>query len=258
MLLNPVKKDNKYVLHPESPIKKYIIDVKIKSIRKLINNKGYNIVIYISSETNGDVISELIEFDKQVIDIIENKSSSWFGKTFTTDEIAELYNRSFCKQTKTMNIILTDKQLKSILYNGKHIADSDTIVQILKDNNHFKKCIINIALEYCGLYIYSETTSNKWIIKTLDVTDINIDHNDWITNEDIIDKIEERIAVVKRKTRDKIVQLKKHEIDLSGNISLIDIMLADIKAAPSHSKNINGLLNKLNEFLISQEDKIML
>jgi Zn-finger protein len=242
------------VLHPKNPIKKYVIDVKIKSIRKLINSKGYNIVIYISSDTNIDIITDLIEFDKQVIDIIENNSALWFGKTFTNEEITELYNRSFCKQSKTMNIILTDKQLKSILYNGKHIADSDTIVQILKDNNHFKKCVINITIEYCGLYIYSETTSNKWIINTLDVTDINSDNNDWVTNEDIIDKIEERISIIKKKTRDKIVQLKKYEIELNNNDALIDIMLVDIKASPS--KNINSLLNKLNEILISQEDKI--
>jgi Zn-finger protein len=254
MLLNPVKKDNKYVLHPKNPIKKYVIDVKIKSIRKLINSKGYNIVIYISSDTNIDIITDLIEFDKQVIDIIENNSESWFGKTFTNEEITELYNRSFCKQTKTMNIILTDKQVKSILYNSKNIEDVDTIVQILKDNNHFKKCVINITIEYCGLYIYSETTSNKWIINTLDVTDINSDNNDWVTNEDIIDKIEERISIIKKKTRDKIVQLKKYEIELNNNDALIDIMLVDIKASPS--KNINSLLNKLNEILISQEDKI--
>jgi Zn-finger protein len=254
MLLNPVKKDNKYVLHPKNPIKKYVIDVKIKSIRKLINSKGYNIVIYISSDTNIDIITDLIEFDKQVIDIIENNSALWFGKTFTNEEITELYNRSFCKQTKTMNIILTDKQVKSILYNSKNIEDVDTIVQILKDNNHFKKCVINITIEYCGLYIYSETTSNKWIINTLDVTDINSDNNDWVTNEDIIDKIEERISIIKKKTRDKIVQLKKYEIELNNNDALIDIMLVDIKASPS--KNINSLLNKLNEILISQEDKI--
>jgi Zn-finger protein len=254
MLLNPVRKDNKYVLHPANPIKKYIIDVKIKSIRKLINNKGYNIIIYISSDTNIDIITELIDFDKQVIDIIENNSSSWFGKTFTNEEITELYNRGFCKQTKTMNIILTDKQVKSILYNSKNIEDVDTIVKILKDNNHFKKCIINITIEYCGLYIYSETTSNKWIINTLDVTDINVDNNDWVTNEDIIDKIEERISIIKKKTRDKIVQLKKYEIELQNNQTLIDIMLVDIKASPS--KNMNSLLNKLNEILISQEDKI--
>lgn len=254
MLLNPVRKDNKYVLHPSNPIKKYIIDVKIKSIRKLINSKGYNIVIYISSDTNIDIITELIEFDKQIIDMIENNASAWFGKTFTTDEITELYNRSFCKQTKTMNIILTDKQIKNILYNNKNIEDVETIVKILKDNNHFKKCVINITIDYCGLYIYSETTSNKWIINTLDVTDINGDNNDWVTNEDIIDKIEERISVIKKKTKDKIVQLKKKEIDLQNNEALIDIMLVDIKAAPS--KNINSLLNKLNEFLISMEDKI--
>jgi Zn-finger protein len=254
MLLNPVRKDNKYVLHPKDPIHKNIIDIKIKSIRKLINSKGYNIVIYISSDTNIDIITELIEFDKQVIDMIENNSSSWFGKTFTNEEITELYNRSFCKQTKTMNIILSDKQIKNILYNNKNIDDVDTIVKILKDNNHFKRCVINLKIEYCGLYIYSETTSNKWVINTLDVTDINIDNSDWVTNEDILDKVEERISLVKKKTREKIVQLKKYEIDLTNGETLIDIMLRDIKS--SSSKNINSQLNKLNEILISQEDKI--
>lgn len=256
MLLNPVRKDNKYVLHPENPIKKCIIDVKIKSIRKLMNNTGYNIIIYISSDTNMDIITQLIEFDNNIIDTIENNTPTWFGKTFTNQEIIELYNRSFCKQTKTMNIILTDKQVKTILYNSKNIEDIDTIVKILKDNNHFKKCIINTTIEYCGLYIYSETTSNKWIINTLDVTDINVDNNDWVTNEDIIDKFEERISIIKKKSRCKIAQLKKYEIELNNNETLIDNMLFDIKASPS--KNINSLLNKLNVILISQEDKIKL
>ena len=101
MLLTPIKKENKYLSIPSYLIEKAITDVKIKSIRKLIDGKGYSIALYISKETNNDIIKELDDLDNDIIKIIENNSLLWFNKTFSDEEIYELYNRSFCNQTKT-------------------------------------------------------------------------------------------------------------------------------------------------------------
>ena len=161
MLQDPIKKDNKLISIYKNPPNKVLVDIKIKSINKLSNNAGYYFNIYISPSNNSDIITEILLFDKEIMNSIENNSIKWFNRQFNNEEIMELYNKSFCNQTKTMSIILTDKQIKTMLYNNKTVEDIEDIVKILIDDNISKKSLINITIEYYGLYIYSETTSNK-------------------------------------------------------------------------------------------------
>jgi len=256
MLLTPIKKENKYVSIPSFLIEKVITDVKIKSIRKLIDGKGYCIVLYISKETNNDIIKELNDLDNDIIKIIEDNSLLWFDKTFSDEEIYELYNRSFCNQTKTINVILTNKQYNTIMYNNKPLDTVDKIIDILKENNHYKKCLINITIEYRGIYFYSETTSNKWVIKNLDVTDINLDNNniDSINKDDILEKLCDNIFNMKNKLINRNNFLNKYIMDLKDQENIIDKLFIELKT--SQNKKLQNLLNKMNESLIYQEDKI--
>ena len=195
MLLDPIKKNNKFISIYKNPPFKNITDIKIKSINKLANNTGYYFIIYISPINNNDIINELIDFDKEIMYAIEKNSIKWFNREFTISEISELYNKSFCNQTKTISVILTNKQIKNMMYNNKKITDIEEIINFLNNN---KKCLINISIEYYGLYIYSETTSNKWVIKTLDITNID-DEESIISIEDLIENYSERISNIKKK-----------------------------------------------------------
>ena len=100
MLLDPIKKNNKFISIYKNPPFKNITDIKIKSINKLANNTGYYFIIYISPINNNDIINELIDFDKELMSAIEKNSMKWFNREFTISEISELYNKSFVIRQK--------------------------------------------------------------------------------------------------------------------------------------------------------------
>tara|TARA_B100000795_G_scaffold269109_1_gene257574 strand:+ start:2546 stop:3322 length:777 start_codon:yes stop_codon:yes gene_type:complete len=254
MLKAPAKKDNKYISQVKKSVKISITDVKIKGIKKLINGKGYSISLYISEETNNDTINELITFDNNIINEIKNQSPNWFGKSFSDNEVNELYTKSFCTQTKTINVIITNKEFSNIIYNNKPINDVDTIISLLKENNKYKKCIINLTIEYFGLYFYSEYTSNKWIIKTLDITDLNNDNTEWFSIDDVIDNIEDRITrankIAMNKTQQYLTKIEEFKCDYN----IIKEKFENVKE--SDSKDLNILLNNIDKILILYEEKI--
>jgi hypothetical protein len=256
MLLEPIRKDKKLISIYKNPPMKNIVDVKIKSINKLANNIGYSFNIYISPSNNSDIIRELLLFDKEIMNSIENNSLKWFNRQFDIKEITELYNKSFCNQTKTMNIILTSKQIKSMIYNNKTVEDIEDIVNILIDDNISKKSFVNITIEYYGLYIYSETTSNKWMIKSIDISNIDEDEN-MVSSEELIEDFQHRIYNIKKRCNDKIDILSKNIDSIRNTMKSIDEILDDLKTnSKSTNMNVNYCLNKLNTLILNQEENI--
>jgi hypothetical protein len=251
MLQDPIKKDNKLISIYKNPPNKILVDIKIKSVNKLSNNTGYYFNIYISPSNNCDIINELIQFDKEIMESIQENSLKWFDKEFDINEINELYNKSFCNQTKTICVILSNKQIKHILYNNKKI-EVDEIVNLL-NSNLSKKCLINITIEYYGLYIYSETTSNKWIIKTLDITNID-DEESIVSIDELIDNYIERINNIKTRSKKKLTSLNNDIESINKNVIDIDNIMELLKEKNNISKaTINNNLIKLNELILKQE-----
>jgi hypothetical protein len=251
MLQDPIKKDNKLISIYKNPPNKILVDIKIKSVNKLSNNTGYYFNIYISPSNNCDIINELIQFDKEIMESIQENSLKWFDKEFDINEINELYNKSFCNQTKTISVILSNKQIKHILYNNKKI-EVDEIVNLL-NSNLSKKCLINITIEYYGLYIYSETTSNKWIIKTLDITNID-DEESIVSVDELIDNYIERINNIKTRSKKKLTSLNNDIESINKNVIDIDNIMELLKEKNNISKaTINNNLIKLNELILKQE-----
>lgn len=253
MLLDPIKKNNKFISVYKNPPIKNIADIKIKSINKLANNAGYYFIIYISPLNNNDIINELIDFDKEIMATIETNSIKWFNREFTISEISELYNKSFCNQTKTISVILTNKQIKNMMYNNKKVTDIEDTINFLNTN---KKCLVNISIEYYGLYIYSETTSNKWVIKTLDIT--NIDEEESIISiEDLIDNYCERISNIKKRSEDRLQKLSNSIEFINKNIMSINNLSELLKSKDTINKaNISNHLIKLNDLILKQEEAL--
>ena len=256
MFQEPIKKENKLILMYKNPPIKNIVDVRIKSINKLINNTGYIFNIYIAPSNNSEIIRELVAFDKEIMSSIEENSLKWFNNKFNMSEITELYNKSFCNQTKTIGVILSSKQVKNMLYNNKTVQDIDDIINIIRDDSIIKKSFINITIEYYGLYIYSETTSNKWIIRKIDISNIDEDDN-TVSTDELIDNFQDRIYNIKKKCNDKIGELSKNIDNIRDNMKTIDELLADLKkTSESTNININYFLNKLNTLILNQEENI--
>ena len=157
-----------------------------------------------------------------------------------------------------MSIILTDKQIKTMLYNNKTVEDIEDIVKILIDDNISKKSLINITIEYYGLYIYSETTSNKWMIKSIDISNIDDDDN-IVSTEELIDNFQHRIYNIKKKCNDKVDILSKNIDSIRNTMKSIDELLDDLKTgSKSTNINVHYCLNKLNTLILNQEENIKL
>ena len=254
MLKTPYKKDNKFISLSKDIIKLSITDVKIKGIKKLLNGRGYSLILFLSHETNNDTINELINIDNNIENDILKQSAKWFNKSIDETDVKELYTKSFCNQTKTINVILTNKDFNNLNYNNNAINDVDKLINMLKENNNYKKSIINLSIEYMGLYFYSEYTSNKWLIKSLDVTELHNDNNEWLYIDDIIEKIDYRIKKLDKNTKSKISQYNKIIEEYKSDYYNIANKFKD--KDNGNTKDMNNILGNINELLILQEEKL--
>jgi len=256
ILKKPEKKDDKYIAKVIEPIKIILTDIKLKSIRRLIDNKGYNISIYIPENINNEGISNINKLDDNIMKEIINSSRKWFNKDFTHNELVEIYSKSYCSQTKTISVIFTNTKYPKLIYNSKNVESVDNIISILRDNNHYKKCIINIELEYHGIYFYADNTKNKWIVSSIDITDISNDNNDndWINKDDIIDKLNDNISSINNRMNKRVIELQKYINELEENKININKLFLELKVSPCN--NIQDPLNKINQLIIYQESKI--
>jgi hypothetical protein len=252
MLQEPIKRNNKLISIYKNPPTKNITDVKIKAVNKLFNNNGYYLNIYISPQNNNDIINELLLFDKELILEIEKNSLKWFNTQFDINEISELYSKSLCNQTKTISIILTKKHIKNMLYNNKKITEIDEIITLLNDISN-KKCLINISIEYYGLYIYSESTSNKWVITKIDITNID-DEESIVSIDELIDNYIERTRDINIKCKNKLQELTNDIENIKKNMKDIDNIIEILDNKDITNKiRINNNLIKLNELILKQE-----
>jgi hypothetical protein len=256
ILRKPEKKDGKFIAKATVPVKIIFTDVKLKAIRRLVENKGYNITLYIPETINSEGLGNIAKLDDSIMKEIIASSPKWFSKTLTQSELVEMYNRSFCSQTKTFSAIFTNTKNPTLVYNNENVESVDKVISILRDNNHFKKCIINVELEYHGIYFYADNTRNKWVISSIDITDISNDNenNEWINKEDIIDKLSDNISVVNKKMGKRVLELQKYINTLEENRVNINKLFLELKEYPSN--NIQEPLNKINQLIISQESKI--
>jgi len=256
ILKKPEKKDDKFIAKAVDPIKIIFSDVKLKSIRRLIDSKGYNLAIYIPETINSDGICNINKLDDNIIKEIINSSPKWFNRDFTLNDLVEMYNKSFCQQTKTISVIFTNTKYPKLIYNNKNIDTVDNIINILRENNHFKKCIINIEIEYHGIYFYADNTKNKWVVSSIDITDIINDNNndDWVSKDDIIDKLNDNISFINNKMNKKIIEMQKFINELEENKLNINKTFLELKASPSN--NIQEPLKKINQLINCQESKI--
>jgi hypothetical protein len=255
ILKKPEKKDDKYVAKIIEPVKVIFSDVKLKSIRRMIDNKGYNITIYIPETINAEGISNINKLDNNIMKDIINYSPKWFNKDITQNELIEMYNKSFCSQTKTISVIFTNTKYPKLLYNNNNVETVDKIIAILRENNHYNKCIINVEIEYHGIYFYADNTKNKWVVSSIDITDISNDNNnEWISKEDIIDRLNDNINVINTKMNKRIIELQKYINELEENKVNLNKQFLELKQNPSN--NIQEPLNKINQLILCQENKI--
>jgi|LauGreDrversion4_2_1035121.scaffolds.fasta_scaffold381921_1 hypothetical protein len=191
LLKIPQKKTKCFVSYLEKPLKLVINDIKIKNFIG-VNNISCQIPI----KGNEDEIKTLNEIDnvsyKTLIDNPEWTSSS---------NIDNIYNYSYSNDISAINLLFNDKT--SCYMNGNN-KDLEEIVEIMRNNRKLREININMEINFLGLFIYENSIINKWIIKIIDIEELDDDLSDWnreeiekdweneilTYEEDIINKIE--------------------------------------------------------------------
>jgi hypothetical protein len=253
---HPIKKNNKFVSSTERPVKYFLSDVKIKSMHKFIDNKGYLISIYIPSNVNIDVTNSLVEFDNDTMDIISKQSTTWFNKSLCKEEVQELYKKSYCLQSHTIDVIVSYNHLTKYMLNNKTVPTLDSVVETIGNIKNLKQCVINCEIQHVGLYFYKENANHKWIIKSIDIMDTHSDavYSHSHVKVDVEDKLQDNIKRLKENTDNKVLKLRETMDMLLASYS--DIQTHFEKLQSSYGKVWEDQLKQINENIRNQEDKI--
>jgi hypothetical protein len=179
----PVLKNKCYISHLTSPLKISLNEIKIKNIKKLNNSSGYYLNIYISQKSNKDVLEDINYIDKEALNSIILNNDKWFNNGLEIEELKELYNLSYCPQSNAINCILTSNIPYNININNIEHCDEEKLLEILFNIRDLKKYIISIDILHAGLYFYPELSINKWVIKSINLTDIEYEKCEWDREE---------------------------------------------------------------------------
>lgn len=228
LYLTPVMHKNIFVSNVSSPVTYNNIDIKINKLSKSSNNSSYILTIYIHH--NDEEFFKNID-DNAILALLSN-NDKWFENALSEDDIKKLFNRSYCSQTNTMSLVITE--YTNIYIEGKNIEMND-FVKILSDNSLRKQYNINIAVQLAGLYIQSSQTSNKWVIKSVNMylnEEFDIDNKEEI-NEFWRNMMEECEKTLNNKIG--IIEKKKH-------------ILKELYTVIAKTKNSKDWENKITEF----------
>jgi len=189
----PELRKNFYISKAETPIIENIIDAKLKKITKLNCNKGYILTFYLN---NIDKTIFNTTDDNALFMLISN-NNIWFNNNLSTEDIIDLFKKSICDQTNTINIIVNEK---SKLYINDKVCSLEDF--LARDMTYFRKCMMNIKVQHVGLYIYAKQCFNRWYISSMNMYDEDTDIED---KEDIEKSwgslVEESDAVLESKIK---------------------------------------------------------
>lgn len=233
---SPIQKKKNYICNLNEKILINLNDIKIKKIEKTNNLKSYILTCYINNKINNTEINEIKNIDNEAYNSIINNSDEWFEEKLEKDDVDNLYIYSY-NDDNIINIILPIDLLIKIRINNNIEDNINELLTILKDYNNLKKNIIDITITHYGLFFQSNKCLNKWIIKEINIENINDEDNLILNKEEIENEWESDIY--------KITDNIDHNINELYNIKeKINILFNEIK---NIEKSDNLWENKLNE-----------
>lgn len=252
----PIQKTNCYISYTNIPIKLNLFEVKIKNIKRLTNSNGYSINIYISQYNNKDIIQNIVNTDKNALDNIILNNNTWFNNGLEEDELKELYRTSFCSQTNTLNCILSNNIPYNIKINNTNYTDENKLLEILLNLRDLKKYIISLDISHAGLYFYPELSINKWLIKSINITNIEYDICTW-NRIDIENDWETEVNEITNSV-DKLISTKENEIqELIDYKNNINKLLKDVKKKENTDNSWENKILSLKNLIIDSSNRIL-
>lgn len=252
----PVLKNKIYVSTTEEPFKIQICEAKIKNIQKLKNSNGYFVTIYIPKNNECELTNTFINIDNYALNTILENNNKWFDNNLTQDELKDMYKPSYSEQYNTLNIILSDNNPINIIIDDIYYSDNDKLLEILLDVRNLKKYIINLEIQYIGLYIYKELSTNKWLIKNINISNIETDKCSW--NRDDIEaswssEVYNINSIIDKKIEDSndyIESLIKYKQNIND-------IFHDAINFKDTDKNWENKLNELKNIIIGPTNRIL-
>jgi hypothetical protein len=224
----PQKKTKCLVSYLEKPLKLIINDVKIKNFIG-VNNIHCEIPV----KSNEDAINFIETIDNLSYDtLLENPS--WSDNQI----IDNVYNYSYSGDLSTINLLFNDKTSCYMDGNNKELGE---MIEILRDNKKLREININMEINFLGLFIYDNAIINKWIIKVINVEELDDDLNDWDRDE-IEDDWQQELILYEENVMNKI-ELYKQSLYNAKKI------LEDIKTEENYN-NWEKKILKLKNYIL--------
>lgn len=254
----PVLKNKSYISSTNNLIKLQIFEAKIKNIQKMINSKGYSISIYIPPNNNDNkkLLEYLIYIDDTALYNLLINNNIWFNNELNEDDLKNLYRPSYSKQTNTLNIILSENIPVNIVIDNKYCDNITKLLDILLDNRNLKNFIINIDIQHIGLYIYSKVSTNKWLIKDINISNIETDKCSWF-REDIENGWKDDIDNINNNIDNKIIEYNNHITELLKYKENINTTFNSATSFKDADKNWENKLINLKNLIIDLNNRIL-
>jgi hypothetical protein len=161
---------------PEKKVNSYISKIKVnnKNIRFILNNTKFinlktnssnnNILkLYITNDEN---IKNIRDIDDTILRNVIDNNNSWFNNNLDESKIKEYFRYSMNQSHSNISIMMSDVILPVISFNNNQVSS-------LKDINIKKDYIINVEMEALGLYFYKDKFGIRWIVKCINMYDVN-------------------------------------------------------------------------------------
>lgn len=188
----PEKKTSFYLVRCKEPLEIQLNNVDLRKKYMLGNKTYYSYYIKDVDDKN-----RLFEIEKDVRDTVMTKNKDWFKNTLTETDIIDMYEPSYDDQTQFLDVLHLDKFPATV-----------------KDDTINPDCITCIKVQLLGICISKNSFSVKWVLKSIETIDIDIDNNglysEWDDKLDIFEKdIDKKIS--------KLVNIKNSIRELYKN-----------------------------------------
>jgi len=245
ILKTPYLKKKTYISELDKEVTLKLTNINIKNILKY--RDYYIIQLYLN---NIDNINDLTDIDEKLLNIYSKKNKKWFNNELTKNELNELFSKSYCTHTCTIDIILNNDTI--IIKNNKIVDLNNDIISELKKND----IEIEIEEKILGIYISKKSIKIKWIITKISIDTIINDmelNNEELENE-WIDTFNETVEFLDNKKIEYTKRMNNIEVFKNNNRELLN----EIKKTTnkkSWNQKINILKNNIKNILSINDNR---
>ena len=245
ILKKPYRKKNTYISELEKNISLKLTNINIKNITKYKNN--YTIELYLN---NNDIINEINNIDRNILNIYIKKNNKWFDNNLNKNDIEELFSKSYCEHNNTIDIILNNDT--NVIKNNKVVYLDNNIIKELKNTD----IEIEIDLKILGIYISKDCIKIKWVINKIciDTVITDMELNKEELEKEWIDTFNETILFLENRKNEYVKRMNDIETFKEKNSELL-YELKNISNKKSWNQKINILKNNIKNILSINDNR---